>query len=117
MSRHILDALMRLFALITLREEGLEKGREVVAHFLRSRLPKGAVTEWLSVFEGYLETQGGAIESRERAGLKRTALRSTKVLRTCTDINRDLQAIEKALVFLRMLMPRIAFRIERSTSP
>ena len=103
MSRHILDALMRLFALITLREEGLEKGREVVAHFLRSRLPKGAVTEWLSVFEGYLETQGGAIESRERAGLKRTALRSTKVLRTCTDINRDLQAIEKALVFLRML--------------
>ncbi len=103
MSRHILDALMRLFALITLREEGLEKGREVVAHFLRSRLPKEAVTEWLDVFEGHLASQGGAVESRELAGLKRTALRSTKVLRTCTDINRDLQASEKALVFLRML--------------
>ena len=103
MSRHILDALMRLFALITLREEGLEKGREVVAHFLRSRLPKDAVTEWLQVFEGYLSTQGSDVESRELAGLKRTALRSTKVLRTCTDINRDLQASEKALVFLRML--------------
>lgn len=103
MSRHILDALMRLFALITLREEGLEKGREVVAHFLRSRLPKDAVTEWLGVFENYLSAQGSAVESRELAGLKRTALRSTKVLRTCTDINRDLQASEKALVFLRML--------------
>ena len=103
MSRHILDALMRLFALITLREEGLEKGREVVAHFLRSRLPKDAVTEWLGVFESHLSAQGGAVESRELAGLKRTALRSTKVLRTCTDINRDLQASEKALVFLRML--------------
>ena len=103
MSRHILDALMRLFALISLREEGIEKGREVVAHFLRSRLPKEAVTEWLGVFEGHLASQGGAVESRELTGLKRTALRSTKVLRTCTDINRDLQASEKALVFLRML--------------
>lgn len=103
MSRHILDALMRLFALITLREEGIEKGREVVAHFLRSRLPKESVTAWLGVFEGYLTDHGGAVESREIKGLKRTALRSTKVLRTCTDINRDLQASEKALVFLRML--------------
>ena len=103
MSRHILDALMRLFALITLREEGLDRGREVVAHFLRSRLSKESVTEWLMVFEGYLTNEGGAVESREIAGLKRTALRSTKVLRTCTDINRDLQASEKALVFLRML--------------
>ena len=33
MSRHILDALMQLFALITLREEGLDRGREVVANF------------------------------------------------------------------------------------
>lgn len=103
MSKHILDALMRLFALITLREEGLDRGREVVAHFLRSRLSRDSVTEWLAVFEGYLVNDGGAVESREVAGLKRTALRSTKVLRTCTDINRDLQASEKALVFLRML--------------
>ncbi|MCH1582068.1 MAG: hypothetical protein L7S63_03040, partial [Flavobacteriales bacterium] len=103
MSRHILDALMRLFALITLREEGLEKGREVVAHFLRSRLSKESVTQWLEVFEQHLVQQGGSVEAREVAGLKRTALRSTKVLRTCTDINRDLQASEKALVFLRML--------------
>jgi ABC-type multidrug transport system ATPase subunit len=103
MSRHILDALMRLFALITLREEGVEKGREVVALFLRVRLSKESVTEWLAVFDGYLGTLGGAVESREVKGLKRTALRSTKVLRTCTDINRDLQASEKALVFIRVL--------------
>lgn len=103
MSRHILDALMRLFALITLREEGLDKGREVVAHFLRSRLTRDSVTEWLAVFEQYLIEHGGAVETREAKGLKRTALRSTKVLRTCTAINRDLQASEKALVFLRML--------------
>lgn len=103
MSRHILDALMRLFALISLREEGLEKGREVVAHFLRSRLSRDSVTEWLAVFEGYLVELGGAVETREAKGLKRTALRSTKVLRACSDINRDLQASEKALVFLRML--------------
>ncbi len=103
MSRHILDALMRLFALITLREEGIERGREVVAHFLRSRLTKDSVSEWLILFERYLVQYGGTVETREVAGLKRTALRSTKVLRTCTDINRDLQASEKALVFLRML--------------
>ena len=103
MSRHILDALMRLFALITLREEGIERGREVVAHFLRGRLTKDSVSEWLTLFERYLVQYGGSVETREVAGLKRTALRSTKVLRTCTDINRDLQASEKALVFLRML--------------
>ena len=103
MSRHILDALMRLFALITLREEGVERGREVVALFLRGRLSKGSVTEWLAVFDGYLGTLGGAVESREIKGLKRTALRATKVLRTCSDINRDLQASEKAIVFIRVL--------------
>ncbi len=103
MSRHILDALMRLFALVTLKEEGIERGREVVAHFLRSRLSKDSVAEWLTVFDGYIGTLGGTVETREVEGLKRTALRSTKVLRTCTDINRDLQASEKALVFIRVL--------------
>ena len=103
MSRHILDALMQLFALITLREEGLDRGRDVVANFLRSRLNRELVSEWLAVFEGYLVEYGGAVESREIAGLKRTALRSTKVLRACADINRDLKASEKALVFLRVL--------------
>ena len=103
MSRNILDALMQLFALITLREEGLDRGREVVASFLRSRLGKDQVQHWLIAFEGYLETYGGAVESREISGLKRTALRATKVLRACSNINRDLQASEKALVFLRVL--------------
>lgn len=103
MSRHILDALMQLFALITLREEGLDRGREVVANFLRSRLNRELVTEWLNTFESYLVSYGGAVESREATGLKRTSLRSTKVLRACADINRDLQASEKALVFLRVL--------------
>ena len=112
MSRHILDALMQLFALITLREEGLDRGREVVANFLRSRLNRELVNEWLAVFETYLVDYGGAVESREVAGLKRTALRSTKVLRACADINRDLQASEKALVFLRVLEFEEAIRGE-----
>ena len=103
MSRNILDALMQLFALITLREEGLDRGREVVAAFLRSRLNREQVAQWLEAFESYLVTYGGAVESREVAGLKRTALRSTKVLRACSDINRDLQASEKALVLIRVL--------------
>ena len=47
MSRNILDALMQLFALITLREEGLDRGREVVASFLRSRLSREQVQHWL----------------------------------------------------------------------
>lgn len=110
MSRNILDALMQLFALITLREEGLDRGREVVASFLRSRLSRDQVETWLAAFEGYLVTYGGAIESREIAGLKRTALRSTKVLRACADINRDLQASEKALVYLRVLEFEAAIR-------
>jgi len=114
MSRHILDALMQLFALITLREEGLDRGREVVANFLRSRLNRELVNEWLANFEEYLVSYGGAVESREVAGLKRTALRSTKVLRACSDINRDLQASEKALVFLRVLEFELAIRGENA---
>ena len=103
MSRSILDALMQLFALITLREEGIDRGREVVASFLRRRLGRDQVQHWLTSFEGYIEEYGAAVESREVAGLKRTALRATKVLRACNNINRDLQAGEKALVFLRVL--------------
>ena len=113
MSRNILDALMQLFALITLREEGLDRGREVVTSFLRSRLSRDQVDTWLKAFEGYLVAYGGAIESREIAGLKRTALRSTKVLRACADINRDLQASEKALVYLRVLEFENAIRPEK----
>ena len=95
-----------------MREEGLDRGREVVANFLRSRLNRELVNEWLAVFETYLVDYGGAVESRQVAGLKRTALRSTKVLRACADINRDLQASEKALVFLRVLEFEEAIRGE-----
>ena len=99
MSRNILDALMQLFALITLREEGLDRGREVVASFLRSRLSREQVQHWLDTFEHYLSEYGGAVESPEIAGLKRTALRSTKVLRACNNINRDLQARKRPWSF------------------
>ena len=84
----------------------------MVANFLRSRLNRELVNEWLTVFETYLVDYGGAVESREVAGLKRTALRSTKVLRACNNINRDLQASEKALVFLRVLEFEEAIRGE-----
>ncbi|MDG2425060.1 MAG: ATP-binding cassette domain-containing protein [Flavobacteriales bacterium] len=109
MSRNVLEALMQLFALLTLKEEGAQPAREVVAAFLGRRIGVSRTREWIDRFEHHLkafESRKGAAAKgvdAEAGGMKRTALRSTKVLRACAELNRDLQVADKALVFLRVV--------------
>jgi ABC-type multidrug transport system ATPase subunit len=109
---------MQLFALLTLKEAGSQPARAVVAAFLGRRIGVSRTREWIDRFEFHLaafesrkgarrtSVASGSGEARERDDakhMKRTAVRSTKVLRACEDLNRDLQVADKALIFLRVL--------------
>ncbi len=66
MSETILKALMRLFAIIAdvdSESEGVsEKGREVVASYLKQQLSQELVEEYLALFDQYFLEQRGKKE-------------------------------------------------------
>lgn len=102
MSETILKALMRLFAIIAdvdnENEVGVsEKGREVVASYLKQQLSQDFVEQYLSLFDKYfLEQQG-------KKGKKRLSVNSVKVLAICSRINDELRQEQKILVLLKLL--------------
>ncbi len=104
MSESILKALMQLFAIIaTANKEGVnEKSRSIVESYLRLMLSSEQVTEYLQLFDKYVEERGGVKKdgTQER---KRTSLNSVKVLRICEQINGELKQDQKLLVLLQLL--------------
>lgn len=102
MSETILRALMRLFAIIADvdndSESGIsEKGREVVASYLKQQLSQELVEQYLSLFLQYVEEQQG------KKGKKRLSANSVKVLAICSKINDELRQEQKILVLLKLL--------------
>lgn len=102
MSETILRALMRLFAIIADvdndSESGIsEKGREVVASYLKQQLSQELVEQYLSLFLQYVE------EQQEKKGKKRLSANSVKVLAICSKINDELRQEQKILVLLKLL--------------
>ncbi|HOU98610.1 MAG TPA: ATP-binding cassette domain-containing protein [Bacteroidales bacterium] len=101
MSETILKALMRLFAIIAdvdnENESGVsEKGREVVASYLKQQLSQELVDQYLALFDQYfLEQQG-------KKGKKRLSANSVKVLAICSKINDELRQEQKILVLLKL---------------
>ncbi|MCX7861400.1 MAG: ATP-binding cassette domain-containing protein [Bacteroidales bacterium] len=102
MSETILKALMRLFAIIADvdndSESGVsEKGREIVASYLKQQLSQELVEQYLSLFLQYVEEQQG------KKGKKRLSANSVKVLAICSRINDELRQEQKILVLLKLL--------------
>jgi len=102
MSESILKALMRLFAIIADvdndSESGVsEKGREIVASYLKQQLSQELVEQYLSLFLQFVEEQQG------KKGKKRLSANSVKVLAICSKINDELRQEQKVLVLLKLL--------------
>ncbi|MBO7432661.1 MAG: ATP-binding cassette domain-containing protein, partial [Salinivirgaceae bacterium] len=106
MSESILKALMQLFAIIaTANKEGVnEKSRSIVESYLKLMLSSEQVTEYLLLFDKYVEERGGGVKKDDaQQSRKRTSLNSVKVLRICEQINGELKQDQKLLVLLQLL--------------
>jgi ABC-type multidrug transport system ATPase subunit len=101
MSDKILRALMQLFAIIANTDEVGLQGRDIVERFLRRQLGSNLVGHYLSVYDQFLENLKGKTE--EGKTRKRTSVNSVKVLRICTEINRELEQKQKIIVLIRLL--------------
>ena len=111
MSDRILQALMHLFAIIakidTPEDDDSIKiqsstGKKIVEDFLKSELSSDYIEKYINIFENHLVTIRGK-EKRRNQTEKRTALHSVKILRICTQINKELTQRQKIIVLLRII--------------
>lgn len=104
MSEKLLKALMELFAIIAEVDTESEdnKSRIVVEQFLKQRLSKDQVIEYLKIYDDYLETHHKVSQKKE-GKRKKTAVNSVKVLKICTQINGELEQKQKVFVLLRLV--------------
>ncbi|MGB0915088.1 MAG: ATP-binding cassette domain-containing protein, partial [Crocinitomicaceae bacterium] len=112
MSERILRALMQLFAIIAKVDEVSEnedestkvestRGKEIIGAFLKSELSSADVNKYISIFDEFLTSTRGRIISKSK-NQKRTALHSVKVLRICSQINKELTQRQKIIVLIRI---------------
>ncbi len=111
MSDQILRALMHLFAIIAKIDdvEGEEsdkiqssKGKKIVEDFLKAELSSDYIEKYIQIFEQHLISLRGKSKSKSQ-DQKRTALHSVKILRICTQINKELAQRQKIIVLLRII--------------
>ncbi len=101
MSERILKALMQLFAILAHVGGESDAGREFVRQFLEEQLNKDLVNEYLLVFDRFFNEQ-----NKKREGLKarkRTSLNSVKILKICTEVNKELTQKQKVYVLVQLL--------------
>ena len=100
MSERILQALMQLFAIGAALERLTIQSRETVEAFLRQQVSLQRVQEYLSMYDGFIERlEGGDDTLRAR---KKISGSSVRMLRICTEINKELNTRQKYIVFLRL---------------
>lgn len=100
MSDSILRALMQLFAIVANTDEVGLKGREIVERFLKRQLANSFVAHYLGIYDDFLnKLKGNTEEGKVR---KRTSVNSVKVLRICTEINKELEQKQKIIVLIRL---------------
>ena len=105
MTTGILDALTQLFALFASGRTEKEElaGRQVANRYLSGRLSKSLVDRYLNSYDTHLETFRLKKNSGEVTEAKRLSKLSTKLLRTCSHINKELPQRDKSVVYLRLV--------------
>jgi len=104
MNEGILNAVLRLFALVaSVDEQGLSSGpRKLVMEYLETQLNQELAQNYIKIFDVYLKKyhpkNKDLIKNR-----KRISLNSVKTLAICEEINEELQQLEKVVVIIRLL--------------
>ena len=118
MSEKILKALMQLFAIIAkvenpdgpkniieLLSNNIPNSKldiEIVENFLKSELNSLNVKKYLDLFREYVVKQN-KIQLKKDGNVKRASLNSVKVLRICSEINKELTQRQKFIVLIRLI--------------
>jgi len=102
MSEKILKALMQLFAIIARPESKKTERRSVVELFLNQQLNQELAEEYLRVFDYFYELNQSK-NNNEKLIKKRTSSSSVRVLKICTEINKELTQKQKIVVLIRLL--------------
>ena len=102
MSEQILKALMQLFAIISRPESNAAERRSVVESFLNRQLNQELVNVYLDVFDGFFHQvmeEDAKVAKKERL----LAKRSVRVLKICTEINKELAQSQKVIVLFQLM--------------
>lgn len=102
MSERILRALMQLFAIIAKVDGVTNTGRSIVQSFLKQQLNQELVDRYLALFDEFLESHH-QVSKKKDGTAKRTSVNSVKVLKICTEINKELEQNQKVIVLIRLL--------------
>lgn len=106
MSESILNALMRLFAIVAnVSRDGVPAvARNVVETYLKQMLNQELVAKYIELFDQYLTLHNKGLKNKDDVrSLKHNSLSAVKVLNICYQINLELQQEQKVLVVLRLL--------------
>lgn len=102
MTTGMLDALMQLFAIFAAGGSGREAmwGRQAASRYLRGRLAKSTSDQYLIKYDSILNR----FNTRQSEGNceKQLARLSVKLMRTCAEINRELELRERMVVYARL---------------
>ena len=103
MNENILDALMRLFALIIDPEDygNIDKSRDVVSAYLSRTLSPVFVEKYLERYDGYINSYKNA--KNKKSANKRISSSSVRVLKICALLNQELHQKEKFYVLVRII--------------
>lgn len=113
MSERILKALMQLFAILSKVDYSsshdsvtesieIDEQRGVVESFLLNELNSNQVQNYLDIFDENIQLLN-KVRVRKDGEIKKTSLNSVKILRICSDINKELTFIQKNIVLIRIL--------------
>jgi len=107
MNEKVLNALMQLFAIISKSEDeenliASSKGRKIVKQYLEQELNSELVEQYLEKFDEHLYTHNGRV-NKKNGKRKRTAGNSVKLLRICSEINRELSQKQRFVVLVRII--------------
>ena len=99
MSKEILTALVQLFAIFAKQDEGVSKEeRDLVSLFLKQTLSKDSAAFYLEEFDRL-----AGLHKNTHSKRKSLVSDSTKTLRICAQINKELTHVQKVIVTFNLL--------------
>ena len=93
---------MQMFAIIARVDGVLDSERQIVKLFLKQQLNQEQVDRYLKIFDDFVLAHH-QVAVRKDGSEKRTSLNSVKVLKICTEINKELEQVQKVIVLIRLL--------------
>ncbi|MRT93349.1 ATP-binding cassette domain-containing protein [Ancylomarina sp. 16SWW S1-10-2] len=102
MSERILKALMQLFAIIAHPEGTGEKRRRMVVKYLYRLLDQDSAQEYLNLYDKYYQDTVERNNKRSKRN-QVTSSRSVRVLRICSEMNKELVERQKVIIVIQLL--------------